>query len=79
MLYAYHLSGYRGKSRPYSVPGHSERYRKVKEKTQQILHQIGILESNAKHGRILERLSVLSESDLHLLLSVTRALDQRLK
>jgi tRNA/rRNA methyltransferase len=78
MLYAHHLSRpQRHQTSVASLP-QSHRFKTVHEHTKKLLDRIGIPPEDAKHGRILERISLLSEPDLHLLLSVTHAIESRL-
>lgn len=72
MIYAYELStlslkiSESGGIEPGDVPLHL-----LKERAGRVLTDIDIPDEDARHGRIMERLSLLSPSDVRLLLTVT--------
>ena len=80
MLYAYTLSGPAGKSGPgKSGPGASPSsplpFRTMMEKAEETLRRLEMDRSPALYNRILERIALLEEDDIHLLLSVLSKLE----
>ena len=78
MLYAYELSGIPPQTRN-TAAGDKAAWRVLKEKTVQLLPLLGIHPARPVYHRILERLALAGETDLHLLLSVTDAALKKLE
>jgi len=51
----------------------------LKLKTESILSDIGFKEDSAIYNRIMERLMILGETDIHLLLSIEHKINETLK
>ncbi len=79
MLYAYYFSRWqhqddivkREESKPGQVP-----FRQAVHQAEEILERTGIKKGSALYHRIRERISLMNETDLHLLLSVIKHLNK---
>ncbi|NOQ25586.1 MAG: hypothetical protein GQ564_09530 [Bacteroidales bacterium] len=51
----------------------------LKTKTENILSEIGFVNDSSIYNRIMERLMILGEKDIHLLLSIEHKINEKLK
>lgn len=70
MLYAYELSALNLPAAPEPRERNENGFRSLKEKTASILLELNFREDSAIYPRILERLNLLGEGDIHLLHSI---------
>ena len=70
MLYAYELSSLNAGTATETKPVNENGFRSLKEKTAAILLDLKFREDSAIYPRILERLNLLSENDIHLIHSI---------
>ncbi len=72
MVFAYSLSSIKATTKPTPEPGTSNPgFKPLKDRIISILDKIGITESSLVRGRVLERLSQISNDDVNLLHSVS--------
>jgi len=79
MLYAYTLSIFTHRqskidNRQSTIPPPTPSYPILKQKASLLLQQTGIADNQNLYNRIMERLAVLSENDIHILLSVVKSI-----
>jgi tRNA/rRNA methyltransferase len=79
MLYAWELSMLPSREVPKEKKETPAAYHILKKRTEKLLPLLGIHEARPIYHRILERLALAGETDLHLLLSVTEALQKKLE
>lgn len=79
MVYAYTLSQLEYEESVDSTTVNQNELKVLKEQTENILQTIGFKENSAIYNRIMERLMLLGETDIHLLLSIENKLKQKLK
>ena len=71
MLYAYTLAELAGNRKEQKPPGRDENeFRTMMERSKELLRRIEADRNPALYNRILERIALLGEEDIHLLLSV---------
>jgi len=75
MLYAYTLAGLPAKDHPGKAGFKESEYRVMMDKAGALLRNHKVDASPALYNRILERIALLEEGDIHLLLSVLGRLD----
>ncbi len=79
MIYAYTLSMLEyDEKKPYSKPDQAE-LNILKTKTEDILSEIGFIKDSNIYNRIMERLMILGETDIHLLLSIENKIKEILQ
>jgi len=80
MIYAYVASGYAspGNGTP-PAPPDPEAYLSLKQRIIEILDQTAIGENKTLLNRIMERVALLEEDDIHLLHSITHEISSKLK
>ena len=80
MIYAYTLSmlEYEEEVQPVKESNQAE-LNILKTKTENILSDIGFVNDSPIYNRIMERLMILGEKDIHLLLSIEHKLNEKLK
>lgn len=79
MIYAYTLSQLNIEESIETETVNQNELKVLKEQTESILQKIGFKESSAIYNRIMERLMLLGETDIHLLLSIENKLNNLLK
>jgi len=77
MLFAYELSGMKQAGKSSKTIKETGSFKALKSRMSTLLKEIGIDESDNRYGRILERLSFLSDDDIHLLHSVSALLSEK--
>jgi tRNA/rRNA methyltransferase len=77
MIYAWELSGFNVPARVESKIRKEDEFRNLKKKVGEFLHKNQISRNQVLHNRILERLGLLNEVDIHLLLSIYKHLNMR--
>jgi tRNA/rRNA methyltransferase len=75
MIYAYELSAIYSVSQVEKTERDEDEYRNLKKKTGEFLQRSQIDKNQVLYHRIFERLSMLKEEDIHLLLSVFKYLE----
>ncbi len=78
MLFAWELSGVHARPPLPDGPVKEPAYKVLQNKTKELLPLLGIHEARPVYHRILERLALAGETDIHLLLSVTEAIMKKL-
>ena len=78
MIYAYTLSMLDNKEKTTDQNINFAELNVLKTKTEDILTRIGFKKDSAIYNRIMERLMILGETDIHLLLSIEHKIDQAL-
>lgn len=78
MIYAYTLSELEYEESVNSKKANQNELKVLKVQTETILEKIGFKEDSAIYNRIMERLMLLGETDIHLLLSIENKLNQKL-
>lgn len=79
MIYAYTLSGIRLGKRINPSPARDEHsFRKLTSNITELLNCLDIPNGSPKHNRIMERINLLGEKDIHLMHSVTNKVLDRL-
>lgn len=71
MLYAYHLSAFHKAGPTTEAKANIQGIIELKQKSEVILKNINIAKGSVKFNRIMERFSLLSETDLNLLHTIT--------
>ena len=79
MLYAWEVSSLPQRKTPEEQEKTPAAYHILKERTEKLLPLLGIHEARPVYHRILERMALAGETDLHLLLTVTEAMMKKLK
>ena len=79
MVYAYTLSQLDYEEKNPDQETNQDELNILKTKTENILQKIGFKEDTAIYNRILERLMILGETDIHLLLSIEHKIQEALK
>ena len=79
MIYAYTLSQLEYKEKNPGTKTNRDELNILKSKTKDILNDIGFKEGSAIYHRIFERLMILGETDIHLLLSIEHKIQEKLK
>ncbi len=79
MIYAYTLSQLDYKEKNPDQETNQDELNILKTKTETILKDIGFKKDTAIYNRILERLMILGETDIHLLLSIEHKILEKLK
>jgi tRNA/rRNA methyltransferase len=79
MVFAYSLSQLNQQSKETDLGTKNHGYKALKDRIINLLNRIGITNSSLVHGRILERLSEVSDEDVNLLHSITSKLKDELK
>ena len=79
MLYAYHVSDFQTQRQVLENSTSFKSHRELKVKTEFILENIGIPKGSVKFNRIMERFSLLEETDLNLFHSISNKLTIKLK
>lgn len=80
MVYAYQLSGFAGKETTNAKREVNENeWRALKEKSETLLPLIGIKSDTLIYSRIMDRLALLGDTDIHLMHSVISRMDKALK
>ncbi|MGF7139313.1 tRNA/rRNA methyltransferase [Roseimarinus sediminis] len=70
MLYAYELSTIQ-QAETINLQSEAASFQQLKKKIERLLHQIGMKEESNIFPRIIERLNLLSDTDVHLLHSIS--------
>lgn len=78
MIYAYTLSQLEYDEKNPDQKTNQDELNTLKTKTENILLNIGFKKDTAIYNRIMERLMILGETDIHLLLSIEHKIDQAL-
>jgi len=79
MIYAYTLSMLEFKEEKPGQRVNQAELNTLKIKTENILSHIGFKKDTAIYNRIMERLMILGETDIHLLLSIEHKLKEKIK
>ncbi|MCB2194553.1 MAG: tRNA/rRNA methyltransferase [Bacteroidetes bacterium] len=79
MVYAYILSQLNYVEKNPDQKTNRDEFNILKSKTKDILHDIGFKKDSAIYNRIMERLMILGETDIHLLLSIEHKIQEMLK
>lgn len=79
MIYAYTLSQLQYEEKNPGQKTNRDELNILKSKTKDILIDIGFKEESAIYHRIFERLMILGETDIHLLLSIEHKIQEKLK
>jgi len=75
MIYAYELSKINAAGQVGKKPRNDDEFRNLKKKVGEFLAVNQVDRNQVLYKRILERLSLLGEEDIHLLLSIYKHLD----
>lgn len=79
MIYAYTLSQLEYEPKNSDLIINHDELNILKSKTENILFNIGFKKESAIYNRIMERLMILGEKDIHLLLSIEHKIQEKLK
>jgi tRNA/rRNA methyltransferase len=79
MLYAWEMNALPPRNTPEEKKESASAYHILKERTEKLLPLLGIHPARPVYHRILERMALAGETDLHLLLTVTEAMMKKLK
>lgn len=79
MVYAYTLSQLEYEEKNPGQKSNHDELTILKSKTKKILCDIGFKNESAIYNRIMQRLMILGETDIHLLLSIEQKIEQKLK
>ncbi|MBU8893220.1 MAG: tRNA/rRNA methyltransferase [Bacteroidales bacterium] len=79
MIYAYTLSMLDYDEKKPDINADQAELNILKSNTKNILDDIGIKKDSAIYNRIMERLMILGETDIHLLLSIEHKINEKLK
>lgn len=79
MIYAYTLSQLEYEEKNPDQKTNRNELNILKSKTKNILSDIGFKKETAIYNRIMERLMILGEKDIHLLLSIEHKIQEKLK
>ena len=79
MIYAYTLSMLNYEERKPNIEINQAELNTLKTKTENILSEIGFIKNSNIYNRIMERLMILGETDIHLLLSIENKIKEALK
>lgn len=78
MIYSYTLSQLDYKTKNPETDANQDELNILKTKTEAILNEIGFKKDSAIYNRIMERLMILGETDIHLLLSIEHKINETL-
>jgi len=79
MIYAYTLSMLNLENKKPDQVNDQAEFNILKTKTQDILRDIGFKKESAIYNRIMQRLMILGQKDIHLLLSIEHKIQEKLK
>lgn len=79
MIYAYTLSQLDYEEKSPDLQANQDELNILKTKSENILSEIGFKKDTAIYNRIMERLMILGETDIHLLLSIEHKIEKKLK